>query len=157
MIVRGIHRWPVNSPHKGPVTHTENVSIWWLHHAVSVAVVEGLTPSCCHDIRIQHVNVCRCNRESNSRSHAIILNNVIHTCIEFQNSREINHTSIWPACPYIYVKATKIDLYFVKTCCLKPSTNVNVNPIGVQKENNLLSSSSMSSSLVQLLSVIAVI
>ena len=30
--VRGIHRWPVNSPHKGPVTR-ENVSIWWRHHA----------------------------------------------------------------------------------------------------------------------------
>ena len=30
--VRGIHRWPVISPHKGPVK-TENVSIWWRHHA----------------------------------------------------------------------------------------------------------------------------
>ena len=30
--VRGIHRWPVNSPHKGP-SNTENVSIWWRHHA----------------------------------------------------------------------------------------------------------------------------
>ena len=49
--VRGIHRGPVNSPHKGPVTRkseiiysicihirkkknqqTENVSIWWRHH-----------------------------------------------------------------------------------------------------------------------------
>ena len=29
--VRGIHRWPVNSPHKGTVT--QNVfSIWWRHH-----------------------------------------------------------------------------------------------------------------------------
>ena len=28
--VRGIHRWPVNSPRKWPVT--ENVSIWWRHH-----------------------------------------------------------------------------------------------------------------------------
>ena len=30
--VRGIHRWPVNSPHKWPVTWKENVSIWWRHH-----------------------------------------------------------------------------------------------------------------------------
>ena len=29
--VQGIHRWPVNSPHKWPVTQ-ENVSIWWRHH-----------------------------------------------------------------------------------------------------------------------------
>ena len=29
--VRGIHRGPVNSPHKGPVTR-ENASIWWRHH-----------------------------------------------------------------------------------------------------------------------------
>ena len=29
--MRGIHRWPVNSPHKWPVT-LKNVSIWWRHH-----------------------------------------------------------------------------------------------------------------------------
>ena len=29
--VRGIHRSPVNSPHKWPVTR-KNVSIWWRHH-----------------------------------------------------------------------------------------------------------------------------
>ena len=28
--VWGIHRWPVNSPHKGPVT--QKCSIWWRHH-----------------------------------------------------------------------------------------------------------------------------
>ena len=31
--VRGIHRRPVNSPHKWPVTH--NVSIWLRHHVLS--------------------------------------------------------------------------------------------------------------------------
>ena len=32
--VRGIHRWPVNSRHKGPATsgNAKNVSIWWRHH-----------------------------------------------------------------------------------------------------------------------------
>ena len=30
-IVKGIHRWPVDSPHKGPVT-AEKVSIRWRHH-----------------------------------------------------------------------------------------------------------------------------
>ena len=29
--VRGIRRWPVNSPHKWPV-NAVNVSIWWRHH-----------------------------------------------------------------------------------------------------------------------------
>ena len=29
--VRGIHRWPMNSPHKG-ASNVENVSIWWRHH-----------------------------------------------------------------------------------------------------------------------------
>ena len=29
--VRGIHRWPVNSPHK-KASNAENVSIWWRHH-----------------------------------------------------------------------------------------------------------------------------
>ena len=32
--VRGIHRWPVNSPHKCPV-NAENVSIWWRHQGFS--------------------------------------------------------------------------------------------------------------------------
>ena len=31
-VSRGIHRWSVNSPHKGPITR-KNVSIWWRHHA----------------------------------------------------------------------------------------------------------------------------
>ena len=29
--VRGIHRWPVYSPHKGPVTR-KMFFIWWRHH-----------------------------------------------------------------------------------------------------------------------------
>ena len=29
--VRGIYRWAVNSPHKGP-GNAENASIWWRHH-----------------------------------------------------------------------------------------------------------------------------
>ena len=35
--VRGIHRWPVNSPHKGPVTW-ERVSIWWRHHVLDLCI-----------------------------------------------------------------------------------------------------------------------
>ena len=31
VFVRGIHRWPVNCPHKWPVTR-KNVSIWWRHY-----------------------------------------------------------------------------------------------------------------------------
>ena len=34
--VQGIQRWPVNSPHKWPVTQKMlNVSIWWHHHGDS--------------------------------------------------------------------------------------------------------------------------
>ena len=32
--VRGIHRGPVNSPHKMP-SNAKNVSIWWRHHECS--------------------------------------------------------------------------------------------------------------------------
>ena len=35
--VLGIHRWPVNSPHKWPVTR-KNVSIWWRHHGLKAGV-----------------------------------------------------------------------------------------------------------------------
>ena len=31
--VQGIHRGPLNSPHKWPVTR--NVSVWWRHHALN--------------------------------------------------------------------------------------------------------------------------
>ena len=30
--VRGIHRWPVNSPQMA--SYAENVSIWWRHHDI---------------------------------------------------------------------------------------------------------------------------
>ena len=33
--VRGIHRWPVNFPHKWPLTR-KMFSIWWRHHAKNV-------------------------------------------------------------------------------------------------------------------------
>ena len=29
--VRGIHRWPVDSPHKR-ASNAENIAIWWCHH-----------------------------------------------------------------------------------------------------------------------------
>ena len=34
--VRGIHRWPVNSPARR-ASNTENVSIWWRHHATEAS------------------------------------------------------------------------------------------------------------------------
>ena len=37
--VRGIYRWPVDSPHKGSVT--ENISIWWRHQG-SLLCYDGL-------------------------------------------------------------------------------------------------------------------
>ena len=38
--VRGIHRWPVNSPHKGPVT------LWCFHLMMSSWVSPSVLPSC---------------------------------------------------------------------------------------------------------------
>ena len=37
----GIHRWPVNSPHKGPVTRF--FFIWWRHHGLHWSPVTQLT------------------------------------------------------------------------------------------------------------------
>ena len=34
--VRGIHRWPVNSPHKWPVTR-KMFPFWWRHHVYAVS------------------------------------------------------------------------------------------------------------------------
>ena len=54
--VRGIHRWPVNSPHHWPVTR---VSIWWCHH-------EGVHITCA--ILCLQSTVLRPKYSGNSRS-----------------------------------------------------------------------------------------
>ena len=45
VFVWGIHRWPMNSPHKGLVTR-KNVSIWWRHHVVNMckSTAMNITP-----------------------------------------------------------------------------------------------------------------
>ena len=51
--VRGIHRWPVDSPHKGPVTRKifpfdDVIMLWifrWRDHALLVSVLPGLRNS----------------------------------------------------------------------------------------------------------------
>ena len=35
-LVRGIHQWPLNSPHKGPVTR-KMFPFWWRHHGLMCA------------------------------------------------------------------------------------------------------------------------
>ena len=44
--VRGIHRWPVDSPHKGP-SNAENVSIWWRHHVDYMSTISAATDNRC--------------------------------------------------------------------------------------------------------------
>ena len=42
VFVWGLHRRPVNSPHKGPVTR-KNASIWWRHHVEAVLLTNQKT------------------------------------------------------------------------------------------------------------------
>ena len=44
--VRGIHRWPVNSPHKR-ASNAENVSISWRHHGWTCDINERLHTTFC--------------------------------------------------------------------------------------------------------------
>ena len=44
VFVRGIHRWPVNSPAQ-KASNAENVSIWWRHHAPTTTITTPPTPS----------------------------------------------------------------------------------------------------------------
>ena len=37
--VKGIHRWPVNSPAQS-ASNAENVSIWWRHHEVDIYLID---------------------------------------------------------------------------------------------------------------------
>ena len=46
--VRAIYWWPMNSPHKGPVTW-KKMSIWWHHHAGGLQQA-GYASYCCCEI-----------------------------------------------------------------------------------------------------------
>ena len=54
-LVRGIHRWTVNSPQKWPVTR-KKVSIWWRHHAENGRLDVGAS-GCATNIELNTVNV----------------------------------------------------------------------------------------------------
>ena len=58
--VRGIHRWPVNSPHKGP----ENVSIWWRRHdffIIYLCQIWWEPRSSCNCNQWSHWSHCSCH------------------------------------------------------------------------------------------------
>ena len=44
--MRGIHRWPVNSPHKW-ASYVENVSIWWRHRGFALLTLSVVNPPEC--------------------------------------------------------------------------------------------------------------
>ena len=52
--MRGIHRSPVDSPHK-KASNTENVSVWWRNHVFGDVIVAGCTGGC-------HSDNLRCSR-----------------------------------------------------------------------------------------------
>ena len=72
--VWGIHRWPVNSPHKWPVTRNF-FSIWWRHHVTE----KGITRQCAY------LEVFACHHDTmlilhtTQRGHLIIGHNK-HPC-----------------------------------------------------------------------------
>ena len=53
--VRGIHRWTVNSPHKG-ASNAENVSIWWHHHGWAMGwLLRVLWRKYCEQFGLHHI------------------------------------------------------------------------------------------------------
>ena len=92
--VRGIHRWPVNSPHKGPVTsNAENVSIWWRHH-VSWAAFLGYN----HVIRVIIIYTLESLpsltwNEFNNKSNNVSDTDRLDTHIYFTSSISLFHKS----------------------------------------------------------------
>ena len=65
--VWGIHRGPVNSPHKWPVTRAI-VSIWWRHHDVSVYfyIFSGIFISWWHDCQCEVVSFSKAPKVSST-------------------------------------------------------------------------------------------
>ena len=64
--VRGIHRWPVDSPHKWPVTRKlfsfDDVIMYLTHNATPDAISESVCGQCFGGaIIVQHVDLYYCN------------------------------------------------------------------------------------------------
>ena len=55
--MRGIHRWPVNSPQKA--SNAENASIWWRHHDMDLAVWQRPLNSITHLLNTRKVHTLR--------------------------------------------------------------------------------------------------
>ena len=97
--VRGIHRWPVNSQHRGPV----NVSIWWRHHVVAQSVVTS-SPGRWTE-RVRHELMCVAFRNvSNARLF------VIH--FHLSNMKWNNECTFVTNCLCVLLSNTNLDVYF---------------------------------------------
>ena len=67
--VRGIHRWPVYSPRKGPVTR-KNASIWWRHHASQLSLIVMSLPTCTFFLLKHFINYHFCEARRASHCHS---------------------------------------------------------------------------------------
>ena len=80
--VRGIHRWPVNSPHKGPVTR-KMFPFWWRHHE------QPTLHACC--LR-QHVQLFKLRDENCQWSYWLNIAVMSHECQNVSNDRKLPST-----------------------------------------------------------------
>ena len=75
--MRGIHRWPVNSPHKGPVTR--KMLFWWSHR-VTYMVIHNLVK---HADIISAFCIDLANRNTEISEKAIRIDSLHHVCYFF--------------------------------------------------------------------------
>ena len=103
--VRGIHRWPVNSPYKGPVTRKKH-SIWWCHHDVQY-VKGGTWPTTqvatcstmyCPWLHINHTVLC-------NYQHLLSVFGYLETCPISSIRREQTRISPDTVCPINYAQS----------------------------------------------------
>ena len=75
--VRGIHQWPVNSPHKGPVTR-EKVAIWWRNHGMNVRSSFSCTICCCLGLGFEQLFVLHIPLHSHNQNSLTHETNCLH-------------------------------------------------------------------------------
>ena len=91
--VRGFHRWPVNSTHKGPVTR-KNATVWWRHHAAMTT---------CHDISRSNISLV------NGTDKCCMIRPPGGVCSSDGHSEKGKYfyTILWQKCPHMYTSLSQ--------------------------------------------------
>ena len=97
--VKGIHRWPVNSPHKGPVTWNrfpfDDVIMVWIHVGHHLPQPDGQAMRCLSWMFCKcFVNASRVDRQTDRRTHSSEYDNTFRSGRTTDTKVDSSHSKI---------------------------------------------------------------